>query len=297
MRRSNLDEKRDVFVILIILMAFVLVACGNENIPYETSQVDVTILEETIPTETKICTIGDLALEDCQGNTGIYIAYEDGSFTRYYGGGYLDTAATYYAEGMFLRNDIAEKNPVIRKNDKLVVFCDSDYTLSLQPVKWETGAIASQYLDGTKVYMRAIKDAYGVDFFMYCEGDTTGWDVTHVDGISVEEYPFEIVGEGNSAGAGLPKGETIKFGVVRGTTLKEQSYPINATYYRCDVSRNVAMASEEEHWLYPTPTSSGYAIIEIYDGFHNIEIPTGRYVMELRMGKSYIAYLLDWENS
>ena len=290
---------------LLLLLPILLMGCADSGATKQESGSSVNTRETEVeiteaPTETKQQYIGRWTLEDCQSATGIFIAHEDGSFTKYYGGGYLDKNGAGYSEGMFLRNDIAEVNTAIGKNDKLVVFCDSDYTLSLLPVKWEVGTVAYSLDDGTKAYLRILNyDKYDVDFFEYrTNGDTVERDIMYVDGISAKDYPFEIVGgeDGSSVGCGFPEGSDVKFGVAEGTTLNEETYTVNATYYYCKAKRDAAGASEEQHYLYPTPTSEGYAVIDIYDGWHNAEIPTGLYVMELRMGRSYIAYLLNWQN-
>ena len=243
--------------------------------------------------------MGDWSLEECKDTTGIFIAHEDGSFTKYHGGGYLDKNGAGNSEGMFLLDERAEKNSTIGKNDKLVVFCDSEYTLNLLPVSWEVGTISFLDNNGTRRYIRALNyDQYGVDFYFYGKKEITSWNVMYIDGILAKDYPFEIVNgeDGKPIACGLPNGKTINFGVVDGTTLVEVPYTVNATYYNCRVKRNSGLASDQEHYLYPTPTSDGYAVIDVYDGWHDVEVKSGKYVMELRMGRSYIAYLLDWQN-
>lgn len=302
MKRQNIGIKLG--ILLLLLTA--LTGCANsvdrqEENKQPTEKGRQEVVETTsMPILTEPATIGRWSLEDCQSATGIFIAHEDGSFSKYSGGGYLDKNGAGYSEGMFLRNEIAEANPAIGKSDKLVVFCSSDYTLSLLPVKWEVGTMAYSLDDGTKAYLRILNyDKYGVDFFEYRNnGDTIERNIMYVDGIPAKDYPFEIVGgeEGTPIGCGFPKGRDVKFGIAQGTTLNEETYNVNASYYYCKATRDIAGASEELHYLYPTPTSEGYAVVDVYDGWHNTEIPAGLYVMELRIGRSYIAYLLNWKN-
>lgn len=308
MNRKNNGIKIMIFLLLIIMLGgCVNSADGQLENKQSTEKGEQEVVETTlVPTtteptmQTEPITIGAWSLEDCQSSTGIFIAHEDGSFSKYNGGGYLDKNGAGYSEGMFLHNDIAEANPTIGKADKLVVFCDSDYHLSLLPVKWEVGTMAYSRDDGIKSYLRVLNyDKYGVDFFEYRnDGDTFERDIMYVNGILAKDYPFEIVGgeDGTPIGCGFPKGTDVKLGVVEGTTLNEETYTVNATYYYCKAKRDYAGASEEQHYLYPTPTAEGYAVIDVYDGWHNTEIPAGMYVMELRMGRSYIAYLLNWQN-
>lgn len=289
------------------VLAFSLAACGKEDVTNnqeslgeDTVVPSVDIIQsETEPMEMSPDTMGDWSLEECKDTTGIFIAHEDGSFTKYHGGGYLDKNGAGNSEGMFLLDERAEKNSTIGKNDKLVVFCDSEYTLNLLPVSWEVGTISFLDNNGTRRYIRALNyDQYGVDFYFYGKKEITSWNVMYIDGILAKDYPFEIVNgeDGKPIACGLPNGKTINFGVVDGTTLVEVPYTVNATYYNCRVKRNSGLASDQEHYLYPTPTSDGYAVIDVYDGWHDVEVKSGKYVMELRMGRSYIAYLLDWQN-
>lgn len=309
--KRTLVLRRSFSAVVTICLLF-LCGCGNletpskdcEGVPETTEYVHTTehhnYVKNTIPVESTPAMQGQYTLEDCQGSTGIFIAYADGSFDRFYGGGFLDQDGMYNANGMFLRNDIIDYNPSIGKDDKLVLFCDSSYTFEMVPVNWETGVLYTKLEDGTRGYTRAIKHQYGVDFFTYYENyETVQNSILYIDGVSAKEYPFEIVqgGPKNTTGYGFPKGTTVKLGTQSGSAIIEEEYEVSATYFDCRVIRNIGKVSDDEYFLYPTPTTDGYAVINIYDGLHDREIPSGAYVLVLRMGRSYIAYLLNWENS
>lgn len=250
------------------------------------------------PVETTPKLVGNFTLEDCKSTTGVFIAHEDGSFTKLVGGGYVDQEYTIDI-GMYMQNKLVKKSPSIDKNDKIVVFCDSEYSLRMLPVNWEVGVIFTTE-NGVDGYTRAIKHGYGIDFYTYyVNHKTSEVNITHIDGISVDDYPFEIVGgeNGESEGCGFPKGATIKIGVSKGSSIVETDAEVSATYFDCEAKYDNYGNSEDLHYLLSTPTTAGYAVIDVYDKWHNTEIPSGKYIMILDMGKKYIAYLIDWQNN
>lgn len=297
MKRRLID-----FLVPILLVAVLFVGCGNSETggSEETDVTENRKVEEVTeaPTETEPRMIGNRSFEECKNSSGIYIAHEDGSFTSLPGGGFVDFEGGY-EYGMFMRNKIVEATPSLSKSDKIVLFCDSDYTLQLLPVNWAVGVVYSKQDDGTVGYTRVIKDQYGVTFYTYYNNNETEREyILFVDDISAEDYPFEVEGgeNGKSTGYGFPQNETVKLGVKKGSALVEREGEVSATYFDCRIKRGLSV-SEDLHCLYPTPTADGYAVVDVYDGLHKAEIPSGKYVMMLRMGKKYIAYLLDWTNA
>lgn len=302
-----MKKNNALLIIVALLLSLTLLAgCSSSGIVRESieasSENHITVATETETTkETEPPTMGDWTLEECKNTTGIFIAHEDGTFTQFYGGGYLEQDWSYNALGMFMRNDIFEHNPAIGKEDKLVLFCDSTYLLEMVPVNWQVGVLYHKLDDGTRCYTLAKKDSYGdIRCYTYYDNhETVENKVAYIDGTPIEDYPFEFVqgGTQNTTGCGFPKGSTVKLGVVNGSAIIEETYEASATYFDCNVMRDLYGASDDVHCLYPTPTTDGYAIIDIYDGWHDNEIPSGTYVLKLKMGSSYIAYLLNWENS
>lgn len=290
--------------LLIVSLVSLLVGCGmSGDVISET--VNSTGISEQIPTElateiTEPVMQGQYTLEQCKEKTGIFIAHEDGSFTKYYGGGFLKQDGMYNANGMYIRNYLIDRNPPIGKNDKLVLFCDEKYTFDLLPVNWEVGVLFSELEDGTYGYTRAIGHKYGVDFFTYYDNfETIQNSIHYIDGVPAQEYPFEIVqgGPKDTTGYGFPKGSTVKLGAQSGSALIEEEYEVSATYFDCQLIYNTGGVSDDEYFLDPTPTTDGYAVIDIYDARRDREVPSGTYVLVLRMGRKYIAYLLNWQNA
>lgn len=274
----------------------------NTSVTSETEDSSVsqkTTEAPTYPTtESTPKLIGKYTLEDCRGTTGIFIAHEDGSFTKLVGGGYIDQEYSIDI-GMYMRNKLVKNSPSIDKSDKIVVFCDAEYSLRMLPVNWEVGVIFTTE-NGVDGYTRAIKHGYGIDFYTYyVNHETVEVNITHIDGIPVDDYPFEIVGgeNGEPAGCGFPKGTTIKIGVSKGSSIVESKAEVSATYFDCEAKYDNYGNSEDLHYLLSTPTTDGYAVIDVYDKWHSTEIPSGKYIMILDMGKKYIAYLVDWQNN
>ncbi len=302
MKRNIILLKIVALLLSLTLLAGCSSSCTVRKNTAHSAKNDVTVDAEIETTkETEPPTAGDWTLEECKNTTGIFIAHEDGTFTRFYGGGYLKQDMSHNSLGMFMRNDFFENNPTIGKDDRLVLFCDSSYLFEMLPVNWQAGVLYHKLDDGTRGYTLAKKDTYGdINCYTYYENhETVESNIAYVDGIPIEEYPFELVQGGplNATGCGFPKGSTVKIGEVKGSAIVEETFEVCATYFDCYVERNAGGVSDDEFFLYPTPTTDGYAVIDMYDGLHEREIPSGSYVLVLDMGRSYIAYLLNWVNS
>ena len=312
--------RKTALLLLFVILASALFGCGLSDdeisetvmvtedpvqMPTVSSDLMPTDASEQILTEppiemTEPVMQGQYSLEQCKGKTGIFIAHADGSFTKYYGGGYLDMNSMRNATGMYIENYIVDRNPTISKSDQLVVFCDTSYGIEMLPVSWDVGVLFRDLGNGTYGYTRAMKHKYGVDFFTYYDNhETVEESILYIDGIPAEEYSFVTVqgGPKNTTGSGFPKGTTVRLGIQNGSTLVEEEYKVDATYYDCELKRNTGGVSDDQYYLHPTPTTDGYAIIDIYDELHDREVPSGTYVLVFSVGRSYIAYLLKWQNA
>lgn len=261
--------------------------------------------ESTEYTEDQETTIGIMSLDDCKDDSGIYIAYDDGSFDHYPVGGYckdLGTSSQYFS-GMYMENSTALAVPDVDHSTKIAVFCDTDYTLSLHPIHAEVAAfrIFSDdlvpgygrlgYFDSERqsAYYNIVyqnHESKAVDL-LSINGEPISayepyhkqWTVRSHQGIS-QDYTYQIWGF---------TGKTVTLGIGNGTTLEEETYLLNSTYYDCDIEHN-EWSENDIYNIKGVPTAQGYAVADLSD------VPSGKYVMVFNERKSYSATIINIVN-
>lgn len=296
-------------VSIVLLMAGRLIACAspNESEKAMKSPLETDVLETQETTEPQKTTQGELSLEECEGRGGVFIAYDDGSFDEFPGGGYCLglSRLTVGFSGMFLENSVLEKTPTITGDMKIIVFSTADYYhVNAYPIHHEVAAIQYTSDDGTKGYGKL---AYEQDkiYVYYRNHESEDVKIEFINGEPSEEYDavkidrevypskgMKKVARGYRL-AGFQKDEEVRLGVVKGTAIEEKSYEANITYFDCDNEHN-NWDEEDQYYLDATPTVEGYAVIDFE------QLPTGRYVLvyDYISGESmyYRAFLLDWNN-
>ena len=273
---------------------------GADSLP----TVANTEKEYTLPPES--ITQGAYTLEEASERTGFYLAYEDGSFDRYAGGGYC---VDHYNgnidfSGMFMSDNISNSLPTIDTNTKLVFFADNYQTLTLRSVNGSVSALSVEAGNGTKgfAYIDRINE-YGASLLAYYKGSGWGQISPHyINGVPSQDYEAIHFTETVHPYSGMSsqtaiidyfsfeKGSTVTLAIAEGSKLVEKNYPANITYFDCMPNGNNYWI-EDQHYLYPTPTADGYAQID-FSG-----IPDGQYVMYLDLGTSYIATVVSLQQS
>lgn len=293
------------FVLMIILLSVfsMFAACSIEKLEKESELKNHT--SATTPTETseetepQITTQGKILRDQCERFPGIYIAYEDGSFDNYPGGGYCEDLTRYsnVFEGMFLPERVANATPEVNGSTKLVVFASDDYYVQLNPIHAEVSAF-SMVTNGVPGYGRLLYtyDDYASIYVYYTNGEYTDIDAININGKPAKEYQEEqIVLEVNPY-RGMTSvtkefilygfvGQEVTLSVAEGSKLVDTTYTIDTIYYDCNYEHN-NWTDEDVFYLKTMPTTEGYAVIDFTD------IPSGRYVMLFRSNGKYKASLL-----
>ena len=307
---------RHLYVILLLLCCTTLILGCDGSIVEATLPSTSTIGNATEPVEIETAVsemLGDYTLDECKSSWGVYIAHEDGSFTRYPAGGYCEGLDAYESccNGMFLVNNIVESIPdYVNKSDKLVVFSDAEFSLDLIPVNFQVGAIQLSAEDGTEGYGLITSQNENATWMnaYYKNHEYDSVKILFVDGVPSQEYQFEMTEQEVTPYKGMPNeieyvisygftpDSAVRLGVAEGTTLVETTYEVSATYYDCAIDHR-DWQKEDVYYIICTPTSDGYATIDMIDVVAEETIPTGVDVMLLRSGGRYIATLLNWENN
>ena len=306
---------RTMCMFMAVVVSLGLIACVANTEPGETEKqiaVDPTSWKPTEPKEEPTTEpipeyVGNYSLDYCKSNAGVYIAYEDGSFDRCASGGYcygLSSGSDYFY-GMFLKDSLLFDAPDIsRQNDskKLVVFSDIYYTLTLHPIHAEVACFSTETNGGIEGYGKLIQVTdNGASITIHYdnheretanpiyingkpaseyEADKHSWSTRSHKGIS-RNYSYSVLG--------FQREESITFGVAEGTTLVENTYQIDSTYYDCDREHNF-WENEDIYWIMGTPTADGYAEVDISG------VPSGKYVMVFRFDGKYRATILTIGN-
>lgn len=257
----------------------------------------------TVEEVNEIALTGKYLLDECMEKNGFYIAYKDGSFDYYYTGGYCQgirrEVATF--EGMYLEDEIMQKNPIITPEDNMVLFWEGDYFITLHPVIAEIPVVQIEVENGEDGFAHFISDtSLGV---FYKDNEWENIEVQTIDGMPAEEYVKEEVKIETTPSAGMPsvvemmklrgfkKNTTVTLGIAEGSTLIEKAYEVDTTYYYCDPRWN-HYEEEDFYYLANVPTAQGYARIDFS------AIPSGRYIMVINTGKNtYRATLVEWQDS
>lgn len=316
--------KSIVVSILALLLLTIMCSCAKNDTPNDGDNIHVTSApasneqqtavetedvaeSETIPEKTLK---GEYSLESARSLGGIFLAYDDGSFDRYTTGGYCNglTKSSTDFDGYYVLNTMLEEIPAnITSDDKLVVFMDKDYNITLHHINAEVGAIRVNSDDGRTGYGHCtymFGDNMNVSVH-YTNHDSEVIDVMYIDGMNPSEYPMEITDkvvypykgmkskEEHTYYYSFPKGETVTFGTAQGTALVEKEYVVSATYFDLFVNNN-DWDVLDYYFADSKPTSEGYAEIKMYESWREQEIPEGKYVMVLKTDSNYMATIINW---
>lgn len=264
---------------------------------------------ETEPTE-GYSLEGSYTLEDARRMTGIYLAFEDGSFDRYKTGGYCNglTKSSTDFNGYYASNSMLLQIPTyVTAEDELAVFSDKDFKISLHPINFEVGAIEFVSENGVAAYGHCnylFNDSMNVSVH-YDNHDSEVIDVLYVDGVAPSAYPLEVSElvvhpykgmkskEEIARYYSFPRGGSVTLSTAQGTTLVEQTYDVSATYFDLQVNRN-DWDVVDYYFLDCKPTTEGYAKIEMYDSWQGVSIPAGKYVMVFKTDSTYMATIINW---
>ncbi|MGM9604893.1 MAG: hypothetical protein ACI3XG_07485 [Faecousia sp.] len=218
-------------------------------------------------------------------------------------GGYCEGLSTWYDgfDGMYIPAKLVDATPIVNRDMNLVLFWDSDYLLSLNPIHAEVNAFQTVTDDGMLGYgrMGRIDSKYqsASIYINYRNHESTYIDPVYINGKPAYEYPAEHFSWTVRPYSGMSKdytyemwnfvGDTITLGTGEGTTLIEKTYDIDAKYYDCNVDHN-SCEEKDIYYLKGIPTPSGYATLDLSD------VPSGRYsmVLEYNNNKNYTASLL-----
>ena len=315
MKGKRLQNRNITLIVLVIIISSFVLGCGESytqnQIPTDPLELNIEDSDATEAIVTEPEMEGRYTLEECKEKRGVFIQYEDGSFDRYPGGGYIigQNSVNASIDGMFMYNSDVAQIPIITESDSLVVFCDSSYSLMLNPVNWENGALSINS-DGMYGYGRILEqNKYGVTLYVYFENNEISQkNVSYIDGMPAQDYQLEVINEVvtpyegmsskslNITSYGFKESSSVKLGIKQGSSIVEEEFVADVTFFDCG-SDNRNWQIEDYYGLDTQATTNGYATVDIYDNLHNKEIPSGLYVMKLNMGRSYIAYLLNWHNS
>lgn len=144
--------KRSYIVILIIIMLIVVCGCGGietQGTGYPTAAATTSTVNSTTvthgtttetptaattqpmteptsePTESTGTQIGLYTLEECKQLQGLFVRYEDGSFDRYYAGGFRTRSGRWQEdEKLYISRYNVMSNPVVTPDTQLVLFWD-----------------------------------------------------------------------------------------------------------------------------------------------------------------------------
>lgn len=226
--------------------------------------------------EPEYTAIGEYTLSECQANPGLYILHSDGSFSKYYTGHVLywnEQPMTYgtdpWPEDLVISNWIAQNNIELLEQGQLVLFFPYDDRVlqGLYPVT-ETGyTLGLHDSDLNLVCLFHTLNSTNA-FSKWTAGETFYWsnvvDCTTINGINSEDYVFPST-EGRDFSS-FPPGEEYTIGIVTGTTLEEETYNTDYTYFLHD-------EESVDYKLNATP--DGYAVFDFSD------TPVGEYVFTI----------------
>jgi len=308
--------KRILCLIMAVIVAVLLIACGANTEPEETKRQ--TVNNQTSVNNAEFADVPDkeqnesngkmrgmYTLDNCKGMIGVYVAYEDGSFDMCTGGGYcygLISGGNMF-HGMFMRDVslvYAKEIDKLSKEKRLVVFCNTDYSLTLHPIHAEAACFVVESSDGdVKGYGRLsqITEMGAPIDILYVEGEREDINPIYIDGKPAKEYNAETVKwsvnpfKGMSGTSytyqlwGFKKGTNVKIGVGKGTALVEKEYEVNSTYYDCEYDRN-NWEDEDIYHIEGLATPEGYAEVDLSN------VPKGKYVMLFQWKGTYRANIL-----
>lgn len=303
-------KRGTMLLVLLLLLASLSVACSNsesQEIPKETAvnteaskAATEVAVETTAETEPEAAMQGKYTLEECTSKRGVFIAYEDGSFDLFPVGGYCYGYSRFSEglDGFYIANSVAEAIPDVGRDDKLVVFCDDNYYLTLYPVHGEISTIRTESENGVTGYGR-LSNTLDCVYVHYEDGESETIRIEYINGEPADVYDavklnYEVKpykGKNSVAVSveltGFQKGEPIRLGIVDGTAVSEYDYSADATYFDCNNEHN--NWDEEDAYginygVQVTPTFDGYATIDFS------EVPDGKYVVIFRYIKGEKQY-------
>ena len=276
-------------IIPVLMLLALLVSCGSNSELEATTPTEPAVTEpaqtepattEPEPTEpefTKPYTMGFYTLEDLQSYEGFCILYPDGSLDKFSKGSVLDwgngapmTYGTdYNPEHILINRADDDANCGRLKNGQLVFFCSEDTAVrsGIYPVDY-SGCTISRYNDDGK--LEAV--------FVRQDGATYGWRrgysigspkidvrVDTINGLPIAEYAPKLEKADTQYYASFPPYSTFLVGVVEGTAIHETEYTSDRNFY---------FQTDEKYPLKLTPTTDGYAYVDLTD------IPDGDYVLK-----------------
>lgn len=245
----------------------------------QSNTIDNAAPAEPSPTpsvEPEHTAIGEYTLEECQESPGLYILHSDGSFSKYYIGtplywNYLPM--TYgtdpWPEDLVMANWEVQSNTDLSDQGQLVLFFpyDDRVVQGLYPVT-ESGYTLGRYNSDLKLVCLFHTRNSTNAFSEWTAGETFYWsnvvDCTTINGINSKDYVFPVIEERDFSSFSPEEEYTI--GRVSGTTLVEETYKTNYTYFLHD-------EKSVDYTLNATP--DGYAVFDFSD------TPVGEYVFTI----------------
>lgn len=219
-------------------------------------------------------TIGEYTLEECQERPGLYILHSDGSFSWYNIGSPLywnDQPMTYgtdpWPEDLVMYNWEVQSNAELLNQGQLVLFFPYDEMVvqGLFPVT-ESGYTLGRTSEEFKKICLFHSQGSETDLSEWTQGSSSRnhVDYTTINGIDKNDFDFPTT-EG-ARFSSFPPGEEYIIGRVSGTTLVEETYKTNYTYFLHE-------ENPVDYTLNATP--DGYAVFDFSD------TPVGEYVFTI----------------
>lgn len=295
--------KKIISLFVAIITVITLCSCGstdnigdstesntNSTVAITTESTE-TVPLDTIPQETE-STITGYSLEEISGTNGLFCILEDGSFARYYVGGFKQQIAeSLYTEGnvLYIHTVNVERNPILTSNDTIAIFNDQNIHVKLYPVA-AAGTTASFVANDESVLLDPIRDIVKRDA-IYCpiitlnDNDQDFLQVInstdeHLFGAPAEEIVCTEYDEAKGKiitdewyFRSYPRESELTITYVTGTKAIQEKGIINYNYYVYGDYFNAYDPNASWPDVKITPTVDGYAALSLEN------VPAGQYVM------------------
>lgn len=292
--------------LLCLALAFVLLlcGCGSAADPTESEVVptapDNTVMPTAVPTTAPVETtepgLMGYSFEEANELKGLFYILEDGSFARYWSGGFKMYAGIYdYGrDTLYVPRGSVDSNPVLSQKDTIVIFSDVNISVDIQPVA-ASGKTVSLTSDDELVILNPIyspSTREGITHYhaimRESKDDTTisliGSTEEHLFGVPLEEIEYTRYEKSYGKIRGIqenfdsfPGDENVTISLVEGTKVNQFTaiadyyfYMYGDYYTRYNESLPIAEVNA-------IPTVEGYAAVKLEN------VPAGQYVMIVSM--------------